>query len=58
MAGPVPLQNELIIMKRMPHLEYDYIFELMQGSGKSAPSTYRGTLVIDEFGQRRIKSRR
>lgn len=30
----------------------------MQGSTSSAPSTYRGTLVIDEFGQRRIKSRR
>ena len=31
---------------------------MMQGSGRSAPSTYRGTLVVDEFGQRRIKSRR
>jgi uncharacterized coiled-coil protein SlyX len=30
----------------------------MQGSAKSAPSTYRGTMVVDEFGQRRIKSRR
>jgi hypothetical protein len=30
----------------------------MQGSTANAPSTYRGTLVVDEFGQRRIKSRR
>ena len=30
----------------------------MQGGGKGAPSTYRGTIVVDEFGQRRIKSRR
>ena len=40
-------------------LEYGFgIFELMQGSGMNSPSTYRGTLVVDEFGQRRIKSRR
>jgi hypothetical protein len=40
-------------------LEYGFgIFELMQGSSQGAPSTYRGTLVVDEFGQRRIKSRR
>jgi len=39
-------------------LEYGFgIFELMQGGGANAPSTYRGTIAIDEYGQRRIKSR-
>jgi len=60
-AGPVPLPNELYKNEADAKYDLEYgfgIFELMQGSSKSAPSTYRGTLVIDEFGQRRIKSRR
>lgn len=60
-AGPVPLPNELYKNEADAKYDLEYgfgIFELMQGSGKSAPSTYRGTLVVDEFGQRRIKSRR
>ena len=60
-AGPVPLPNELYKNEADAKYDLEYgfgIFEMMQGSGKGAPSTYRGTLVIDEFGQRRIKSRR
>tara|TARA_Y100000590_G_scaffold154005_1_gene176914 strand:- start:6205 stop:8427 length:2223 start_codon:yes stop_codon:yes gene_type:complete len=60
-AGPVPLPNELYKNEADAKYDLEYgfgIFELMQGSTSSAPSTYRGTLVIDEFGQRRIKSRR
>jgi len=60
-AGPVPLPNELYKNEADAKYDLEYgfgIFELMQGSSKSAPSTYRGTLVVDEFGQRRIKSRR
>ena len=60
-AGPVPLPNELYKNEADAKYDLEYgfgIFELMQGSGQSAPSTYRGTLVVDEFGQRRIKSRR
>ena len=60
-AGPVPLPNELYKNEADAKYDLEYgfgIFELMQGSAKSAPSTYRGTLVVDEFGQRRIKSRR
>jgi hypothetical protein len=60
-AGPVPLPNELYKNEADAKYDLEYgfgIFELMQGSGRSAPSTYRGTLVVDEFGQRRIKSRR
>jgi len=60
-AGPVPLPNELYKNEAdaKSDLEYGFgIYELMQGGGKGAPSTYRGTIVVDEFGQRRIKSRR
>ncbi len=60
-AGPVPLPNELYKNEADAKYDLEYgfgIFELMQGSAKSAPSTYRGTMVVDEFGQRRIKSRR
>ena len=60
-AGPVPLPNELYKNKADAKYDLEYgfgIFELMQGSGMNSPSTYRGTLVVDEFGQRRIKSRR
>ena len=60
-AGPVPLPNELYKNEADAKYDLEYgfgIFELMQGSTANAPSTYRGTLVVDEFGQRRIKSRR
>ena len=60
-AGPVPLPNELYKNEADAKYDLEYgfgIFELMQGSSANAPSTYRGTLVVDEFGQRRIKSRR
>ena len=60
-AGPVPLPNELYKneAEAKSDLEYGFgIYEMMQGSGQGAPSTYRGTVIIDEFGQRRIKSRR
>jgi len=60
-AGPVPLPNELYKNEAdaKSDLEYGFgIYEMMQGSGQGAPSTYRGTVIIDEFGQRRIKSRR
>ena len=59
-AGPVPLPNELYKneAEAKHDLEYGFgIFEMMQGSGSAAPSTYRGTVAIDEYGQRRIKSR-
>jgi hypothetical protein len=60
-AGPVPLPNELYKNEAdaKADLEYGFgIYELMQGGGRGAPATYRGTIVVDEFGQRRIKARR
>lgn len=60
-AGPVPLPNELYKNEADAKYDLEYgfgIFELMQGGASNAPSTARGTMVVDEFGQRRIKSRR
>jgi len=60
-AGPVALANELYKNEADAKYDLEYgfgIFELMQGSTKGAPNTYRGTLAIEEFGNRRIKSRR
>tara|TARA_Y100001963_G_scaffold158245_1_gene257202 strand:+ start:2874 stop:5174 length:2301 start_codon:yes stop_codon:yes gene_type:complete len=60
-AGPVPLPNELYKNEADAKYDLEYgfgIYELMQGGAQNAPSTYRGTIVVDEFGQRRIKSRR
>lgn len=33
------------------------VFSVQQGDPTGAPNTYRGTLAIDEYGQRRIKSK-
>ena len=60
-AGPVPLPNELYKNEADAKYDLEYgfgIYELMQGGASNAPTTYRGTIVVDEFGQRRIKSRR
>ena len=59
-AGPVPLPNELYKneSEAKHDLEYGFgIYEIMQGGNDGAPSTYRGTVAIDEYGQRRMKSR-
>ena len=59
-AGPVPLPNELYKNEAdaKTDLEYGFgIHDIMMGSAANAPSTYRGTVAIDEYGQRRAKSR-
>lgn len=59
-AGPVPLPNELYKNEAdaKHDLEYGFgIYEIMQGGTDGAPATYRGTVAVDEYGQRRMKSR-
>lgn len=34
------------------------IYALMQGDTSAAPQTFKGTIAMDEFGQRRIKSKK
>lgn len=58
-AGPVPLPNELYtnIKDAMRYVqEYLGIYPLMQGDPQDAPDTFKGTVALEEFGQRRIQA--
>tara|TARA_R110000744_G_scaffold20428_3_gene53568 strand:+ start:63 stop:2261 length:2199 start_codon:yes stop_codon:yes gene_type:complete len=60
-AGPVPLPNELYKNEADAKADIEKIlgiYALMQGDSRQMPQTYKGTLAIDEYGQRRIKSKR
>ena len=60
-AGPVPLPNELYKNEADAKADIERIlgiYALMQGDIGSAPQTFKGTVALDEFGQRRIKSKR
>ena len=60
-AGPVPLPNELYKNEADARADIERIlgiYALMQGDNASAPQTYKGTVALDEYGQRRIKSKR
>ena len=59
-AGPVPLPNELYKNEETARQDIERIlgiYALMQGDQGSAPQTYKGTVALDEFGQRRIRSK-
>ena len=59
-AGPVPLPNELYKNEEAARQDIERIlgiYALMQGDQGSAPQTYKGTVALDEFGQRRIRSK-
>ena len=60
-AGPVPLPNELYKNESDAKADIERIlgiYALMQGDQGAAPQTYKGTIALDEFGQRRIKSKK
>ena len=60
-AGPVPLPNELYKNEEAARQDIERIlgiYALMQGDNASAPQTYKGTVAMDEFGQRRIRSKK
>ena len=60
-AGPVPLPNELYKNEAEAKRDVENILGLystMQGSMEKSPATFKGTIAIDEFGQRRIKSKK
>jgi hypothetical protein len=60
-VGPIPLPNELYKNEadaRKDIQEILGIYALMQGDSGQAPATYKGTLALDEYGQRRIKSKK
>src|SRR5574343_121268 len=58
---PPPLPNELYkneAESRKDIQEILGIYALMQGDAGQAPATYKGTIALDEYGQRRIKSKK
>ena len=59
-AGPIPLTNELYKNKEDAKVSIYQILgihPLSQGDPSAAPQTYKGTVAIDEYAQRRIKSK-
>tara|TARA_R100000234_G_scaffold57741_1_gene34904 strand:- start:206 stop:2413 length:2208 start_codon:yes stop_codon:yes gene_type:complete len=57
---PSPLPNELYSNEQSAKTDIDHqlgLYELMQGNASAAPETYKATIALDEFGQRKIKSK-
>ena len=57
---PTPLPNELYKNEADAKQDIDHqlgLYELMMGNSGAAPQTYKATVAIDEFGQRKIKSK-
>ena len=60
-VGLSPLPNELYKNEadaRKDIQECLGIYALMQGDAGQAPATYKGTVALDEYGQRRIRSKK
>ena len=59
-ASPVPLPNELYQNEQTAKNDIDHqlgLYEMMMGNSQAAPQTYKATISLDEFGQRKIKSK-
>lgn len=57
-VAPLPMPNELYANEQQAKSDIDHqlgLFENMMGNSQGAPDTYRGIMMLDEFGQRRIK---
>ena len=57
---PVPLPNELYQNEKTAKSDIDHqlgLYEMMMGNTQAAPQTYKATISLDEFGQRKIKSK-
>ena len=57
---PTPLPNTLYQNEQAAKQDIDHtlgLYELMQGNSEAAPHTYKATVSLDEFGQRKIKSK-
>ena len=58
--APTPLPNNLYQNETLAKSDIDHalgLYELMQGNSEAAPHTYKATVSLDEFGQRKIKSK-
>ena len=57
---PSPLPNELYNNEQTAKNDIDHqlgLYEMMMGNSAVAPQTYKATISLDEFGQRKIKSK-
>lgn len=57
---PSPLPNELYQNETTAKNDIDHqlgLYEMMMGNSQAAPQTYKATISLDEFGQRKIKSK-
>jgi len=57
---PTPLPNELYQNEQTAKNDIDHalgVYEMMQGNSSAAPQTYKATIALDEFGQRKMKSK-
>ena len=57
---PSPLPNELYSNEQSAKNDIDHqlgLYEMMMGNTQAAPQTYKATISLDEFGQRKIKSK-
>ena len=57
---PSPLPNELYANEQTAKSDIDHqlgLYEMMMGNSQAAPQTYKATISIDEFGQRKMKSK-
>tara|TARA_R110002096_G_scaffold394008_3_gene589140 strand:+ start:793 stop:2877 length:2085 start_codon:yes stop_codon:yes gene_type:complete len=57
---PTPIPNELYSNEMNAKADIDHqlgLYEMMQGNSSAAPQTYKATIALDEFGQRKIKSK-
>lgn len=55
---PLPMPNELYQNEQVAKADIDHqlgLYDSMMGNSANAPDTYRGIMMLDEFGQRRIK---
>ena len=55
---PSPLPNELYNGEQVAKQDIDHqlgLYEMMMGNSQAAPQTYKATISLDEFGQRKIK---
>jgi len=60
-AGPIALPNELYKNEADAKRDIELIFgiwSMMHGEPGSAPDSFKGTVALDEMGQRRIKSKK
>ena len=59
-VAPTPLPNELYQNENTAKSDIDHalgLYEMMMGNSQAAPQTYKATVSLDEFGQRKIKSK-